>query len=133
MTLKSVLVSGTSTSTNAVDPGCANAAPSSKLAPTTGMLWVMGVPSTVPSSKVPASATMSPDRSGVLPWLKMITASAPATSAKCAFVPKKHVPRCTNAMSAGPLQSIPRKSASSHPLVDARGGTKLMSTGITCP
>ena len=36
-------------------------------------------------------------------------------------------------MSAGPLQSIPAKSAASHPLVDARGGVRLMSTGITRP
>ena len=36
-------------------------------------------------------------------------------------------------MSAAPLKSRPAKSAASQPLVDARGGTRLMSTGMTLP
>ena len=37
-------------------------------------------------------------------------------------------------MSAGPLKLRPAKSAASQPLVDRiRGGTRLMSTGITLP
>ena len=63
----------------------------------------------------------------------MITASAPACSAKNALSPKLQVPRWTSAMSAGPLQSSPAKSAASQPLVEARGGVRLMSTGTTRP
>jgi hypothetical protein len=87
ITLKSVRVSGGSTSTNAVDPGAASATPSAKLAPTTGMLWL----TTVPSSRLVASPTMRPSRSGVLPWLKMMTASAPASSAFRRDTPLKTV------------------------------------------
>jgi hypothetical protein len=61
----------------------------------------------------------------------MMTASAPASSALCALSPKKQVPRWIRAMSASPLQSMPAKSAASHPLVEARGGVRLMSTGMT--
>ena len=70
-------------------------------------------------------------RSGVSPWLKMITASAPASSAFCTFVPKKQVPRWISAMSASPLKSRPAKSSASHPLVEARSPSRLMSTGMT--
>ena len=85
------------------------------------------------SSTLVASATIRPSRSGVLPWLKMMTASAPACSAYHAFVPKKQVPRWISAMSASPLQSMPAKSAASQPLVDARSPVRLMSTGMTWP
>ena len=75
-----------------------------------------------------------PSRVGVFPWLKMITASAPAASALSALVANVHVPRWISAMSLGPLQSMPPKSAASQPLVTgSRGGTRLMSTGITFP
>ena len=135
ITLKSVRVSDGRTLTNAVEPGCDSATPSAKLAPTTGMLCssVETPPGALGSSRLVASATMSSSRSGELPWLKMITASAPASSALCAFVPKKQVPRWIRAMSLSPLQSIPAKSAASQPLVEARGGVRLMSTGITWP
>jgi hypothetical protein len=36
-------------------------------------------------------------------------------------------------MSPGPLKSSPAKSLASQPLVLARGGTRLMSTGMTGP
>ena len=129
MTLKSVRVSAGSTSTKAIDPGADSATPSAKLAPTTGMSWLTGVP----SSRLEASATISASRSGVLPWLKMMTASAPASSAFRAFVPKLQVPRWISAMSALPLKSSPAKSAASQPLLEARSPVRLMSTGMTRP
>ena len=39
-----------------------------------------------------------------------------------------HVPRCMSAMLPA---GKPAKSAASQPLVLARGGTRLMSTGVT--
>ena len=116
---------GGSICTWAVDPAAASAAPSANDAPTTGMATMFGPPS------VPM---MRPSRSGVLPWLKMITASAPAASALSALVPNVHVPRCIRAMSFGPLKSSPAKSAASHPLVTgSRGGVRTTSTGTTFP
>ena len=129
ITLKSVRVSAGSTSTSAVEPGWARATPLAKLAPTTGIVWLTGVP----SSRLEASATISASRSGVLPWLKMITASAPASSALRALVPKLHEPRWISAMSVVPLQLMPAKSAAWQPLVDARSPVRLMSTGMTWP
>jgi hypothetical protein len=61
-------LSGGSTLTWAVDPGCASAAPSAKEAPTTGIAALLG-------ASVPM---ISPSRTGVFPWLKITTASAPA-------------------------------------------------------
>ncbi len=61
---------GWTTLTRAVEPGCASAAPSAKLAPTTGIVDGCERRGSVP--------TIRPSRSGVLPWLKMITAAAPA-------------------------------------------------------
>jgi hypothetical protein len=58
------------------------------------MAWL----TTVPPSRVVALPTMRPSRSGVLPWSKMMTASAPASWAFRAFVPKVHVPRWISAM-----------------------------------
>ena len=87
----------------------------------------------VPSSSSLTSPTNRPSRSGVLPWLKMITASAPAFWALNALRAKKHVPRWIRAMSFGPLKLSPAKSATSQPLVLARGGVRLMSTGMTDP
>ena len=63
----------------------------------------------------------------------MITASAPAASAFSAFAANVHVPRWISAMSFGPLKLSPAKSAASQPLVLARGGVRLMSTGMTGP
>jgi hypothetical protein len=77
-----VRVSAGRTFTKAVDPGRAKATPSAKLAPTTGIPWVTGPGAPgIGSSMLVASATISASRSGVLPWLKMITASAPVCSA----------------------------------------------------
>ena len=45
--------------------------------------------------------------SAVLPWLKMITASAPAASALSALVPNAQAPRWISAMSSVPDQSSP--------------------------
>lgn len=87
----------------------------------------------------PSVSTIRPSRSGVLPWLKMMTASAPAASAFNAFTAKVHAkaggggpPRWIRAMSAGPDQS-PTKSVNSQPLVVAAGSARLRSTGITLP
>ena len=90
------------TSTKAVEPGCASAAPSAKDAPTTGMVTAAPSGRSVP--------TINPSRKGVSPWLKMITASAPAACALIALMPKEQVPRWISAMLLGPLQSIPAKS-----------------------
>ena len=107
--------SGGSTRMCAVEPACASASPSAKLAPTTGMLsgvWLM--PNSVPVTR--------PSRSGVLPWLKMMTASAPAVWALIALTPNSQVPRWMSAMSLSPDQSIPAKSAASQPLVTGSRG-----------
>ena len=70
----------------------------------------------------------------MLPWLKMMTASAPAVWALIALTPNSHVPRWMSAMSLSPDQSIPAKSAASQPLVTgSRGMSSTMSTGITLP
>ena len=87
-------------------------------------------------------------RSGVLPWLKMMTADAPAASAFRALSAKLQPPRWMSAMlpTGKPAKSFtPAGSATigaptaasvkapSHPLVLARGGVRLMSTGTTSP
>ena len=84
----------------------------------TGMVAVAG-------ASVPM---ISGSRSGELPGLKMITADAPAACALRAFWAKEQVPRWTRAMLPG---RKPAKSAASQPLVEARGGTRLMSTAVT--
>ena len=71
---------------------------------------------------------MSPSRSGVLPWLKMMTADAPAAWAFTALSANVHVPRWISAMFP---TGNPAKSPASQPLVLARGGTRLMSTAVT--
>lgn len=76
---------------------------------------------------VPAS---SPDRASVLPWLKMMTAAAPASWALVALVANVHVPRCTSA-TAPALK--PAKSRASHPLVFTRSPSRLTSTGTIGP
>jgi hypothetical protein len=123
ITLTSVRVCDGGTRTCAVEPGWASATPLAKLAPTTGMVGSAG-------ARVP---TIRPSRSGVLPWLKMMTASAPAAWAFRALSAKVQVPRWISAMSLGPLKSSPAKSAASQPLVEARSPVRLMSTGITLP
>jgi len=65
--------------------------------------------------------------------LKMTTASAPAAWALTAFSAKVQVPRWISAMSFGPEKLRRVKSAASQPLVDDRGGVRLMSTGMTGP
>jgi hypothetical protein len=49
------------------------------------------------------------------------------------LVGEVQVPRWISAMSLGPPKFRPAKSAASQPLVEARGGVRLMSTGITGP
>jgi hypothetical protein len=71
---------------------------------------------------------ISASRVGVSPWLKMITARAPAASALSAFCANGHVPRWISAIAPA---GKPAKSAASQPLVFARGGTRLMSTATT--
>ena len=70
-----------------------------------------------------------PSRAGVLPWLKMITASAPAASALIAFVGEGARSALDEGDVAGPLKSSPAKSAASQPLVLACGGSSARSTG----
>ena len=70
ITLTCGRLSGGSTSMSAVEPAWASAAPSANEAPTTGIVTAAPSGRSVP--------TIRPSRSGVLPWLKMITASAPA-------------------------------------------------------
>ena len=72
--------------------------------------------------------TMRGSRSGVLPWLKMITADAPAACALSAFTEKLQSPRCTRAMLPA---GKPAKSDAWQPLVFARGIARLMSTAVT--
>ena len=65
----------------------------------------------------------------MLPWLKMMTADAPASCALIALTPNSHVPRWTSAML--PTGKF-AKSASSQPLVTgSRGSAVTMSTGVT--
>ena len=88
----------------AVDPAWARATPSAKLAPTTG----------IPRCRRGQGADDEALASGVLPWLKITTASAPATLALSALTANVQVPRWSSAMSFGPLKSRPAKSAASH-------------------
>ena len=125
ITLTWGLLSGGSTSMCAVEPAWESATPLANDAPTTGIVTVAPSGRSVP--------TIRPSRVGSFPWLKMITASAPAFCAFSALMPKLHVPRWIRAMSLGPLKSRPAKSLASQPLVLARGGTRLMSTGMTGP
>ena len=83
ITFTSVRVSDAMTLTRAVDPGRARSSPSAKLAPTTGIVGVAGA--TVP--------TISASRSGELPWLKMMSAAAPADWALVALRAKLQPPR----------------------------------------
>jgi hypothetical protein len=62
------------TATVAVVPGSASATPVSKLAPTCGMV----IATTEPADGTAVTLTRRPLRSGVLPWLKTMTAPAPA-------------------------------------------------------
>ncbi len=92
-----------------------------------------------PSGNDEALPTIRPSRVGLLPWLKMMVASAPAASALAALTEKKHAPLWMRAMSAGPLKSSPAKSEASHPLVEVPGSAgqsdvpRARSTGITPP
>jgi hypothetical protein len=101
---------------------------------------------TEPAGAAAVTSVNGPERSGVLPWLKTMTALAPAACALNALRAKLHPPRWTSAIApAGkPAKSLtPAGSAvsgeptaasvyaPSHPLVLARGRTRLMSTGTT--
>ena len=133
------------TATVAVVPAWASDSPAAKLTPTTGTLIV------VKAEPAGGSAVMFvrvPLRSGVLPWLKRMTAAAPAVFAFATLRAKLQPPRWTSAIrpatkpakslgpagSAGCGVSAPTAAsvnAPSHPLVLARGGTRLMSTGAS--
>ena len=67
-------------------------------------------------------------RPGSLPWLKMMTALAPAAVALAALSPKAQVPRWTRAMFPG---VNPAKSDASHPEVLARSPARRRSTPCT--
>jgi hypothetical protein len=131
------------TDTVAVVPAWASAAPAAKLVPTTGMVMV------VKADPAGGSAVMLlsvPLRSGVLPWLKRMTALAPAAWAFATFRAKLHPPRWSRAIRPGtkPAKSLtpPGSAVSgaptpasayapSHPLVFPCGGVRLMSTAVT--
>jgi hypothetical protein len=115
-----------SVTTWAVTPGWDRATPSSNEAPTTGMVIT-------PADWSPSVPTFSAMRPGSLPWLKMTSASAPASWALRALTAKSQVPRWLRTTSAGLLRSRPAKSAGSQPLVLARSPSRLMSTGTTGP
>ena len=93
-----------------------------KLAPTTGIVDVAD------EASVP---TMSPSRSGVFPWLKMITASAPPPAAFIALSAKVQVPRWMSAMSAGAAKQAGEVGRLAAARARAAVGTRLMSTGMT--
>ena len=76
--------------------------------------------------------TMRASRVGSLPWLKMTTASASAGWALTAFSANGQVPRWTSAMSVGP-EVEPREVGGLTAARGARGGVRLMSTGVTLP
>ena len=114
--------------TRAVAPPSPMATPAANGAPTIGIPMFDGVP----SGLLVALPLTAASRPGV-PWLKMMMASAPAASARVAFSEKKQAPRWTRAMSMSPDQSMPAKSAASHPLVEAAGSSSDRSTGMTGP
>ena len=66
-----------------------------------------------------------------MPWFITTAPTAPAASAFATLTPKLQVPRCSSAIR--PVTMLCpcafRKSAASQPLVDTRGGVRLMSTG----
>ena len=65
-------------------------------------------------------------RAGVLPWLKMITALAPAAWAFVTFTPKVHVPRWRSAMLPATGESSAKCGRPSQPLVTgSRGGAEV--------
>ena len=85
-------------------------------------------------------------RSGVLHWLKRMTAAAPAVCAFATLSAKLQPPRWISAIrpATKPAKSLTPPgsavsgaptaasvNAPSHPLVLARGGVRLMSTGVT--
>ena len=96
----------------AVDPAWASASPLANEAPTTG----------IPNTSGANVPTIKSSRGGLSPWLKMITAEAPAASAFSALTANGQVPRWIRAMFP---TGNPAKSAASQPLVDARGGTRI--------
>jgi hypothetical protein len=63
-----------------------------------------------------------------LPWLKMMTAAAPAANALSALTAKSQAPRWMRAMSPA---GKPSKSSASQPLDEARSPTRLRSTAVT--
>ena len=83
-----------------------------------------GSPTGLPS--VPMNASLR-SGSAVLPWLKMITPTAPASSALAALTPKSHSPRWTRATSPA---GKPVKSAGSQPDVTRLPTPRSRSTGV---
>ena len=97
-------------------PSAMSESPVAVETPTTGTST--GRPSVTP--------VRAPLRSGVLPWLKMMTPTAPAAEALSTLSAKSQVPRRTSAM----LPAVkPVKSLASQPLVD--GSTVAASTAST--
>ena len=118
-------------------------APASKLAPTSGTKIVVKADPAGGTAVMLARTTL---RAGVSPWLKRMTASAPAVWAFATLRAKLQPPRWISAIapsgkpakSSGPAGSAvsgaptaASANAPSHPLVLARGGVRLMSTGTT--
>ena len=136
------------TATVAVVPAWASDSPAAKLTPTTGTLIV------VKAEPAGGTAVMfvrvlvrSVGGTVTLPWLKRITAAAPAVCAFATLRAKLHPPRWTSAIrpATKPAKSLmppggaavrgaptaASVNAPLHPLVFARGGIRLMSIGVT--
>ena len=117
-----VVFSVASTATRIRSPAVlARASPRANVVLTAGMAATGG--SSVPKNRPNRSSFGS-----TLPWLKTITALAPAAAALSTLTRKKHVPRWMSAMLPGVK---PAKSAASQPLVEARSPWRLMSTAWT--
>ena len=131
------------TATVAVVPTWASDSPAAKLVPTIGMLIAGETEPAGGAAVMFVSVTL---RSGVLPWLKRITAAAPAAWAFATLRAKLHPPRWISAIrpATKPAKSLTPPgsavsgaptaasvNAPSHPLVFARGGVRLMSMGVT--
>ena len=94
-----------STATVAVVPAWASAAPASKLAPTTGTVTAV---TAEPAGGAAVMFVSTPLRSGVLPWLKRMTAAAPAAWAFTTLRAKLQPPRWISAIRPGtkPAKSL---------------------------
>ena len=124
-------------------PVRASDSPAAKLVPTIGMLIAVEAEPAGGAAVMFVSVTL---RAGVSPWLKRMTAAAPAAWAFAILRAKLQPPRWISAIRPGTKpakSSTPPGSAvsgaptaasvnaPSHPLVLARGGVRLMSMGVT--